>query len=859
MQRRGEQSMGRVPDVAGKPAFAARLERWGAATALIDTDGRTVSYRELAELADRFAAQLPPGVRLLAIEAANAVPPLAAYLGALRAGIPVILHGDGAAAANLLSQCPPDAAYVREPDGWRLAPAPQPWEAEPHPDLAVLLSTSGSTGSARLVRLSGANLDANADAIAEYLGLDGDERAITTLHPSYSFGLSILNSHLGVGASIVLTEWSVRDEAFRALMTRHGVTSLSGVPYSFELMERCGLLASLPPSVRTLTQAGGRMAPGMVKKVCAQAAHTGARLFVMYGQTEATARMAYLPPEHLARHPDCIGRAIPGGRLWIETADGVAAKPGEEGELVYCGPNVMMGYATARRDLAAPPGSDVLRTGDQAVEAAPGVLRITGRASRFVKPFGLRVSLDELEQRCRNQGAPVFVAGDDALIVVAAENTGHLAAARTAIAGLGLDQSLFEFLPVAPVVLLPNGKPDYRALLAHGHAARNQAQTHGLETVTAIFQRLARGQPLAERDSFESLGGDSLNYVQCSFAIEEALGRLPDKWEHMTLAQLRALSQTARPARGWLRPVTMESDILVRCGAILLVLFQHAVGGVQGGADILMMLAGFTWAHFQSRRLIDGKGASAFLDFARRYLIIYLLIVCGVSAQNDAMSWGHLAFVSTFLADWGGILNIYWFIESLAWCVAFVCLAFALPPVRRAARSQPLQTALGFVGLAAAIRLAGAMLIDTSATVFRTPDQMLLYFACGWAIALAGKPLQLGLFVLLCAASGLAWGWTDTHLLSMACAGALMVFVPRIALPAPLARTVMLVAAAGFYIYLFNIFPLYLTDQILREPLGRFWLLQLALSLVLGLIVYVTLERGQTILAKMRGVWRVRA
>jgi hypothetical protein len=163
-----------------------------------------------------------------------------------------------------------------------------------------------------------------------------------------------------------------------------------------------------------------------------------------------------------------------------------------------------------------------------------------------------------------------------------------------------------------------------------------------------------------------------------------------------------------------------------------------------------------------------------------------------------------------------------------------------------------LETALSFVALAVLVRLGGALLTDTQATVLRTPDQMLLYFAAGWAVALAAKPLRLGLFALLCAASGLAWGWGDTHVLSMACAGALMVFVPRIALPAPLAQIVMPVAAAGFTIYLFNIFPIYLTDQILREPLGRFWLLQTALSLVLGLIVHAVLERARPILAKMR-------
>jgi hypothetical protein len=267
------------------------------------------------------------------------------------------------------------------------------------------------------------------------------------------------------------------------------------------------------------------------------------------------------------------------------------------------------------------------------------------------------------------------------------------------------------------------------------------------------------------------------------------------------------------------------------------------------------VLAGFSWARFQRRRLVDGKSASVFADFARRYLAIYLLIVCGVAAQNGSVSWAHLTFVSTFLAEWGGILNIYWFIESLAWCVALTCLIFSVPSVRRFAGQYPSASALMFVALAVVARGVGAGLFETAATVFRSPDQMLLYFAAGWAIALSARAVRLGLFALLCAASGLAWGWSDSHILSIACAGVLIVFVPRIALPAVAARPVMIIAAASFYIYLFNIFPMYLTDQILHEPNGRFWPAQIMLSLGLGLIVYGMLERSRPFLVKARSAW----
>jgi hypothetical protein len=152
-------------------------------------------------------------------------------------------------------------------------------------------------------------------------------------------------------------------------------------------------------------------------------------------------------------------------------------------------------------------------------------------------------------------------------------------------------------------------------------------------------------------------------------------------------------------------------------------------------------------------------------------------------------------------------------------------------------------------------RLGGDALIDTPATLFRSPDQMLLYFAAGWAIALSKRPVRLGLFALLCAASGLAWGWTDSHVVAMACAGVLIVSTPRIALPAVAARPVMTIAAASFYIYLFNIFPMYLTDQILHEQNGRFWLVQVLLSLALGLTVYWALESSRPFVTKARSAW----
>lgn len=824
------------------PGFAVDLLDHGDSPALV-AGREVVTYRRLAELADEFADQLDPRVRLLAVQARNELAPIIAYLGALRRGVPVILHGGGPV-QDMLARFRPEGSFTFDESAgaWRLDKASAACEDPPHPELAVLLSTSGSTGSSKLVRLSASNLQANAQAIADYLELGPGERAITTLPFSYSYGLSVLNSHLSSGGSVVLTEVSVATPAFCELVIQHEVTSLAGVPYSYELMERSGLLAALPPTVRTLTQAGGRMAPEMITRVANSVRASGARLFVMYGQTEATARIAYLPPGLLDEYAGCVGGPIPGGELWVEDPAGQRLSLGEEGSLTYRGPSVMMGYASSRSDMRLPPGPDTLQTGDLAREVAPGIYRITGRLSRFVKPLGLRVSLDEIEARCGKVGADALATGDDELVVVASTPAAS-DAVRESVLGLGLPESLFEFLSLDSIPRLPGGKPDYVQILRLGRERRSARPAgHGIESIEMLFRRIARRDSLPDDSSFDALGGDSLNYVQGSIVIESALGFLPHAWEQMTLNDFRTLA--AR--RGAVTPrklQAIEPDIIVRALAILLILFNHAVGNAAGGSDILMVLAGFTWARFQRKRLIDGKSRGVFKDFFRKYILIYIAVILFVSMLNKTLSISHLLFHSTFLGDWGGILNTYWFMESLTWAVGFTCLAFSAPWIRSVARTHPFASAVGFVGAALVVRLIGSLVSDPAAHAYRTPDQVLLYFAVGWSVALArDTATKVALLSMLVVASGLAWGWMDTHVISLSIASAALVGFKQISIPRRMSPSIILVASASFYIYLLNPIPIYFTDQILQAQHGPFWALQIGASILLGLMAYLALQ-----------------
>ncbi|NCB43731.1 MAG: AMP-dependent synthetase [Clostridia bacterium] len=267
-------------------------------------------------------------------------------------------------------------------------------------DLALLLTTSGSTGSPKLVRLSYNNIQSNAEAIAEYLEITPEERPVTSLPMSYSFGLSVINSHLLKGATILLTDGAVTQKEFWNFAKEQKATSLSGVPYTYEMLRRLRIFRMDLPSLKTFTQAGGKLSAALVKEYVEQATVAGKRFIVMYGQTEATARMSYLPFERALEKYSSIGIPIPGGRFALADENGsTITEPDKDGELVYYGANVSLGYAESREDLAkGDENKGVLHTGDIARRDSDGFYTITGRKKRFVKVFGNRVNLDAVEQ-----------------------------------------------------------------------------------------------------------------------------------------------------------------------------------------------------------------------------------------------------------------------------------------------------------------------------------------------------------------------------------------------------------------------------------------------------------------------------
>lgn len=266
-------------------------------------------------------------------------------------------------------------------------------------NLSLLMTTSGSTGSPKLVRYKYGNLEANAKNAALAFQWKDDERSICDLPIQYTMGLNVINSHLVIGATAVLTNHNLMSSEFWTLMKDAGITNFCGVPFSYEVFFRLRFERMNLPNLRTLCEGGGKLTDKRFRQLAEYAEKNNKRFCPSFGTTETSARMAVLPPELAMEKTGSIGRAIPEGELFLLDADGNEIEHMEaEGELGYRGPNVTMGYGICREDLKkGDEWQGEYHTGDIARRDSDGCYYIIGRTSRFLKLYGLRVSLDRCE------------------------------------------------------------------------------------------------------------------------------------------------------------------------------------------------------------------------------------------------------------------------------------------------------------------------------------------------------------------------------------------------------------------------------------------------------------------------------
>ncbi len=364
--------------------------------ACVSESGEHITYSALHQAVDKRVSALPNERSLCLIMADNTFNTLVNYLACLKSGHCAILLEYSSPVRTLeavLENYQPNLTLQNETIVVNHAS-----KLRLDKELAVMLTTSGSTGSVKFVCLSYRALAANTQSICAFLPIRENDKVITTLPFSYSFGLSIINTHLAKKACIVFNKLSVIAPDFWQAVNMYNINALYGVPFVFETLRRINGLNKLPPSMRYLAQAGGRLDVVIKSEIHSHCIQNNRLFYTMYGQTEATARIAYLPPEKLSQKPESIGQGIPGCTLFLTDKNGkVIARHGIEGELCIQGDNIMLGYAESLGDLADFSKITALATGDIGYQDKEGDVFVTGRIKRIIKINGERTQLDEVE------------------------------------------------------------------------------------------------------------------------------------------------------------------------------------------------------------------------------------------------------------------------------------------------------------------------------------------------------------------------------------------------------------------------------------------------------------------------------
>ena len=462
------------------------LEQYQHNTAIITDKGECLTYKDFIGVTDAFAKAVPQKGLLFCL-CENRIGSLVGYVACMEHHIPIVLL-DGSKDLSVLQNLTAiyqtefiwaDNETVDEIGGetiymyssYSLQKMSYEVEVEKpaiNPELALCLTTSGSTGSPKFVRLSAKNVLANAESIAEYLEIDENERPVTTLPSYYSYGVSVINSHLIKGATILLSEGTVAQREFWDFMKKQEATSIAGVPYTYEMLKMLRFMRMDLPHLKTMTQAGGKLNKDLAKEYIEWAQSKDKRFFVMYGQTEATARMSYLPLEHALDKYASIGIAIPKGKFSLIDVNGNAIEdPDVDGELVYEGPNVSLGYAECRADLAkGDENNGVLHTGDVARRDVDGYYYITGRLKRFVKVWGNRCNLDATEQIVKSNVTTscACVGVDDKITIFVTEHGIEGCIVNLLAETTGFNSKAFDVRVIDAIPVKSSGKIDYPAM-----------------------------------------------------------------------------------------------------------------------------------------------------------------------------------------------------------------------------------------------------------------------------------------------------------------------------------------------------------------------------------------------------------
>lgn len=380
--------------------------------AAVDSDGNILCYGDICEFSGVIKHTIPPRA-LLFILTKNNTGGIAWVISTIISGnVPLILSANtDKVLLNALIDtykpqyicCPDDmemeGVQIEDAFGYKLLSTGID-SCPMNDELSHLLPTSGSTGSPKLVRHKYDNIEAAGLNISTFFNLSQTDRPLMVLPLHYTMGLSMVFSHLKVGATILITDLSMTDPRFWKFIKENEATSFTGVPFSYEILDKMRFTRMKLPYLTLLTQGGGKMSHDLNMKFAEYCRDNGKKWIATYGQSEGTARMAWLPPEYAISKIGSIGIAVPNGELSLRDVDGnILPESPATGEMCYTGKNVTMGYARCREDLLlGDERNGFLPTGDIAYRDEDGFYFIKGRMGRFLKIFGNRIGLDECEQ-----------------------------------------------------------------------------------------------------------------------------------------------------------------------------------------------------------------------------------------------------------------------------------------------------------------------------------------------------------------------------------------------------------------------------------------------------------------------------
>ncbi len=412
--------------------FLKKFENFKSNLCLISENKKYLSYEDVLNMGENITKNLKPR-SLIFVLAENDIEFAVSYISFFKKGIVQMLLNPKIP-SNFLNQLikayMPNYIFlpnsrkvdlksfeiINELDNYKIIQINKNNSYSVNKDLSLLLGTSGSTGSIKFVRISYENIYYNTCDIAKFLKIDENHKTITTMPPFYTYGLSVINTHLFSGASILVTNAKIIEKLFWELMKNEKICSFAGVPYFYEILNKIKFDKINLPYLKYFTQAGGALRKDLIKYFLKYSEKNKKNFIIMYGQTEATARMTYLPYKMLKKKIGSVGLPVSSGKINLLSDN---SNNDKKGEIIYQGKNVSLGYARNFTDLIkGDENKGILKTGDLAKKDRDGYLYITGRKSRDIKLFGHRVSLDEMEQILFNKGYNCRCCGFDNKVTI---------------------------------------------------------------------------------------------------------------------------------------------------------------------------------------------------------------------------------------------------------------------------------------------------------------------------------------------------------------------------------------------------------------------------------------------------------